>query len=83
MTTSVPTRFKDEELEALDGLVALGVAGSRSEAIRLAVADLVDRHRRAAVGRAIAEAYRDAPQTADDDALAMANAEALTDAEPW
>jgi Arc/MetJ-type ribon-helix-helix transcriptional regulator len=83
MTVQVPTRFKEAEILALDELVADGLAESRSDAIRLAVAQLHDRHRRSKIGRAIADAYRAAPQTDDDDAWALANANALTDAEPW
>ncbi len=83
MTSPVPTRFSSEELAALDRLVDEGVAGSRSAAIRLAVARLHEQHERAKVGATIADAYRRVPQTADDDALALANANALTEAEPW
>ncbi len=82
-TVQVPTRFRAAEVTALDELVADGVATSRSDAIRLAVAQLADRHRRAKIGEAIAAAYRAMPQTDDDDAWAMASAEALTEAEPW
>jgi Arc/MetJ-type ribon-helix-helix transcriptional regulator len=82
-TVPVPTRFDEHELAAIDELVAAGVAGTRSEVIRVAVSELHDRHARAAVGAAIAEAYRRTPETPDDDALAMANANALTEAEPW
>lgn len=81
--TQVPTRFQPDEVAALDQLVAEGVADSRSAAIRLAVAELVDRRRRARVGAAIAAAYAALPQDADDDALALAQANALTAAEPW
>jgi Arc/MetJ-type ribon-helix-helix transcriptional regulator len=83
MTMPIPTRFDPDELAALDELVRAGVAKTRSDAIRLAVAQLHDRHRRAAVGAAIAEAYLASPQTEEDDALAAANANALTEAEPW
>ncbi len=83
MTTPVPTRFKADELAVLDGLVADGVGLSRSEVIRVAVARLHDAHARAQIGQAIADAYRAVPQTDEDDILAMANANALTEAEPW
>ena len=83
MTTQVPTRFGDAEVRILDGLVADGVAESRSEVIRIAVARLAEQHRRASIGAAIAAAYRAQPQSADDDAWALANAIALTEAEPW
>lgn len=37
----------------------------------------------ARIGRAIADSYRSMPQTSDDEALASANAVAMTEAEPW
>lgn len=83
MTTPVPTRFSDEELELIDELVAEGVGDSRSAVIRRAVAHLADAVRRARVGAAIADSYRRRPQTTEDDETAMGNAIALTEAEPW
>jgi Arc/MetJ-type ribon-helix-helix transcriptional regulator len=83
MASPVPTRFSERELAVLDALVADGVARNRSDVVRLAVARLADETRRSGIGEAIAASYRDTPQTADDDALAMANANALTEAEPW
>jgi Arc/MetJ-type ribon-helix-helix transcriptional regulator len=83
MTTPVPTRFSDDELAIIDALVDEGVGESRSAVIRQGVHHLADSVRRAKVGRVIAESYRVHPQTAEDDALAMANATALTEAEPW
>ncbi|MGH9228436.1 MAG: ribbon-helix-helix domain-containing protein [Acidimicrobiales bacterium] len=83
MTTPVPTRFSDEELELIDQLVADGIGDSRSAVIRRAVKHLADSVRRARVGDAIADSYRRRPQTAEDDELAMASAIALTEAEPW
>lgn len=83
MTTPVPTRFSDEELDLIDELVAEGVGDSRSAVIRRAVAHLADAVRRARVGAAIADSYRRRPQTTEDDETAMGNAFALTEAEPW
>ncbi|MBA2279856.1 MAG: hypothetical protein H0W25_01280 [Acidimicrobiia bacterium] len=83
MTTPVPTRFTDDELALIDELVDEGIGESRSAVIRQGVHHLADSVRRARVGAAIAQSYRDAPQTADDDGLAMACAMALTEAEPW
>lgn len=82
-TTPVPTRFSDDELRLLDELVADGVGTSRSDVVRRAVVELADATRRAQVGAAIADSYREHPQGAEDDALAMASAMALTEAEPW
>lgn len=79
----MPTRFSDDELALLDELVAAGIGDNRSAVVRRAVALLGDRVRRARAGEAIAASYRDLPQTAEDDELALANALALTEAEPW
>jgi len=83
MTTPIPTRFSDDELATIDQLVADGIAANRSEVIRQAVDLLADSVRRGRTGEAIAASYRNEPQTADDDAAAMANAIALTEAEAW
>lgn len=83
MTTPVPTRFTDEELALIDELVAEGIGDSRSAVIRRGVHHLADAARRARIGAEIAESYRTIPQTTEDDALAMASAIALTEAEPW
>jgi len=83
MTTPVPTRFTDAELALIDDLVAGGVGASRSEVIRRGVQHLADTVRRRQVGATIADAYRVVPESAADDELAMANALALTEAEPW
>ena len=83
MTSAVPTRFSDEELALIDELVASGVAPNRSAVIRRGIHELADSHRRSRVGERISASYRTVPQDADDDELAMANAIALTEAEPW
>lgn len=83
MSIEVPASFADEELALVDELVADGVGNSRSETIRVAVARLHDQHRRTKVGALIADSYRKQPQSAEDDAWAIANAVALTEAEPW
>jgi Arc/MetJ-type ribon-helix-helix transcriptional regulator len=83
MTTPVPTRFTDEELALIDELVTKGVGDSRSAVIRRGIHHLADAVHRAQIGAAIAQSYREQPQSAEDDALAMANAIAMTEAEPW
>ena len=83
MTTAVPTRFNRQQLEVIDRLVAEGVGGNRSEVIRRAVDHLAESLERSQVGCLIAESYRAMPQTADDNIQAMANACAMTEAEPW
>jgi Arc/MetJ-type ribon-helix-helix transcriptional regulator len=83
MAVPIPTRFTSEELSLIDQLVLEGVASSRSAVIRRAVHHLADSVRRARIGAAIAESYREQPQSPEDDALAMASAIAMTEAEPW
>ena len=83
MTTPVPTRFTNDELELIDQLVNEGVGDSRSAVIRRGVHHLADSIRRMRVGAAIAESYQECPQAPEDDALAMASAMAMTEAEPW
>ena len=83
MTIPVPTRFTDEELALIDELVRDGVGESRSAVVRQGVHHLADAVRRARVGASIAQSYRERPQTREDDDLAMANALAMTEAEPW
>ena len=83
MTTPVPTRFTADELAIIDELVDQGVGDNRSAVIRQGVRHLAESVRRARIGAAIAQSYREQPQSAEDDDLAMASAIALTEAEPW
>ncbi|MHB1975281.1 MAG: hypothetical protein ACYCR4_13525 [Acidimicrobiales bacterium] len=83
MTSPVPTRFSPEEITLLDELVAAGVGDTRSAVVRRAVLELADAVRRAKSGAVIATSYRECPQSAEDDELALASAIAMTVAEPW
>ncbi len=83
MTTPIPTRFSDAEIALIDELMAAGLGDSRSAVIRRGIQLLADAHRRAEIGRTIADSYRERPQSEDDDQLAMASAIAMTEAEPW
>lgn len=83
MTHPVPTRFSDEELTTIDRLVSEGVGANRSDVVRRAVDHLDQAIRRAHTGESIAASYRRRPQFDEDDTLAMANAIAMTEAEPW
>ncbi len=67
----------------VDALVAEGVVGSRSEAVRLGLERLVDQHRRQQVGATIVEAYTRHPQTDDELAGLDAATRALVNEEPW
>jgi Arc/MetJ-type ribon-helix-helix transcriptional regulator len=83
MTSPVPTTFSDEEIKLLDALVAAGIGETRSAVVREAVVRLADAVRRAEDGASVAASYREGPQSADEDDLALANAVAMTEAEPW
>ena len=65
----------------IDRLVTEGVGENRSDVIRQAIEKLGEAVRRARVGQTIADSYRDLPQSPDDDALAIANAIAMTEAD--
>jgi len=60
------TRVDDQLVAAVDALVADGVFGSRSDAVRAGLRAIVDRHRRAQVAAEIVEAYQARPQTDDE-----------------
>ena len=83
ITTAVPTRFSSRQIETIDRLVAAGIGDTRSAVIRRAVEHLAESIERAHIGKSIADSYRAQPQTVEDDAQAMANAIAMTEAEPW
>ena len=77
------TRVDDELAAAVDELVASGAVASRSEAVRVALEQLVDRHRRRSVGEQIAAGYRATPQTDTEVGWAdEASARMIAD-EPW
>jgi Arc/MetJ-type ribon-helix-helix transcriptional regulator len=64
--TQLVTRVDAQLVADVDELVAAGIVASRSEAVRVGLSELVDRHRRADVGRRIADAYRRLPQTSEE-----------------
>jgi Arc/MetJ-type ribon-helix-helix transcriptional regulator len=79
----VVTRLDDTLVAEVDALIAEGVVANRSEAVRLGLERLVDRHRRSRTGAAIADAYRRRPQ-ADDELAGLDDAtRALVEEEPW
>ena len=74
----------DVELESqIDELVAAGVVGSRSDAVRSGLRSLIDQHRRRTIGEAIVQGYLKHPQTEDDVGWADADTIAMIEAEPW
>lgn len=81
--TQLVTRIDDELAQEVDGLVQTGVARSRSDAVRMALRALVDRHRRANVAADIIRGYQERPQTEDEIGWSDAATAAMIAEEPW
>jgi Arc/MetJ-type ribon-helix-helix transcriptional regulator len=77
------TRVPDDVAEAIDELVEARVFASRSDAVRAGLEAVVERERRAAVGRAIVEGYERTPQQHDDLHWPDAATAAMIAEEPW
>ena len=77
------TRVDAELIEALDELVEAGVVASRSDAVRVGLERLIDRHRRDEVGRQIVAGYVRHPQTDDEVAASDDAAARMIAEEPW
>lgn len=77
------TRIDDDLAAQLDALVEEGIVQSRSDAVRRALAEMLDRHRRRKIGEAIVEGYRRLPQTEEELAWADAAAVRMIEEEPW
>ena len=77
------TRVEAALVEAIDDLIANGEFETRSDVVRAGIEQLVDRHRRAEIGRQIVEAYRRHPQTDEELAGVDEAAAAMIMEEPW
>lgn len=77
------TRVDDELAAAVDELIATGVVANRSEAVRLGLQRLVDRHRRDQVGARIVAGYRAAPQADGEGGWADESTVSMIAEEPW
>ena len=77
------TRVDDELARAVDELVAAGVVANRSEAVRLGLQRLVDRHRRDGVGAQIVAGYLATPQSDDEGGWSDESTAGMIAAEPW
>lgn len=77
------TRVDDVLLREVDRLVEDGVVASRSEAVRRALAELLEGHRRRAIGEAIVAGYRRLPQGADESSWSEEATAAMIAEEPW
>ncbi|HEC09456.1 MAG TPA: ribbon-helix-helix protein, CopG family [Acidimicrobiales bacterium] len=77
------TRVGDDLAAAVDRLVEAGIVASRSEAVRLALEQLVDRCRREEIGARIRRGYLDRPQDEADLAWADESTVRMITEEPW
>lgn len=77
------TRIDDDLARDIDALVAEGVVESRSDAVRLALRELIDRHRRRRRAEADIAAYTAMPQTDDELAGIDEMTRLMIEQEPW
>ena len=77
------TRVDDELAADVDALVDAGVVASRSEAVRVGLVELIDRHRRQQVGRQIVDGYRAHPQADSELGWADEATVRMIADEPW
>ena len=81
--TQLVTRIPDALAVQLDEMIAAGVVATRSEAVRLGLERLIDRHRRDQVGAAIVAGYQAHPQSEDEWGGSDARAIEMIAEEPW
>lgn len=67
----------------IDELVGRGRFDTRADLVRAAILALIDREHRRAIGEAIANGYRQRPQTDEELAVATAAAIRSIHEEPW
>jgi len=83
MTSQLALRLPDDLTKALDALVAEGRYATRTDAVRQAVRDLLDRERRRAIDEALVDGYRRLPPTADEERWADDAGRRMIAEEPW
>jgi metal-responsive CopG/Arc/MetJ family transcriptional regulator len=77
------TRIDDNLARDLDALVAEGVIESRSDGVRTALRELIDRHRRRRIAEADIAAYTTQPQTEQELAGVDEAVRRMIEEEPW
>lgn len=83
MSEQIAVRIPGQLVRDLDAVVQRGGYGSRAEAVRSAIATLVETDRRLHIGDAIVAGYRRVPQTDDEVGQATRTAIASIEEEPW
>jgi len=77
------TRIDDDLARDLDALVAEGVVESRSDGVRKALRELIDRHRRRRIAEETIAAYTAQPQTEEEVGWADEATVRMIEEEPW
>lgn len=77
------TRVDDKLIAEVDQLIAAGVVASRSEAVRLGLVRLIDRHRRETVGAQIVASYVARPQDEHEVGWTDESSARMIAEEPW
>lgn len=83
MTTQLIARVDEELMLGVDSLINLGIATNRSEVVRIALSELIERTHQAEVERKMIEAYRAQPQSDAEAERAHQAALRMIAAEPW
>ena len=83
MTVQLIARVDDELLMGVDSLINLGLAANRSEVVRIALTELIERTHQAEVDRRLVAAYVAHPQAEAEVARAHLAAMRMITAEPW
>ena len=76
-------RIPKELLALIEEAVSSGEFETRSDVVRAALAELFDRRRREAIGRAIVEGYERMPLTEREIEFAERAARLMIEEEPW
>jgi metal-responsive CopG/Arc/MetJ family transcriptional regulator len=79
----IVARIDDSLASRLDEYVASGQASSRSDAVRVAIVELIERHRREEIGRQIVAGYKAIPQTEEEVGWSTGAASRMILEEPW
>lgn len=77
------TRVDDRLLARLDDIVSSGEFKTRSDAVRSAIENMLEEHRRRLEGEAIVEGYRRHPESTEEMLWAEQNARDMVAEEPW
>lgn len=82
-TEQIAVRIPDEQLQAIDDMVARGKYATRAAAVRAGIDAVVEIDRRRQVDQQLVEGYARTPPTAGEQAAAIASLRDAIADEPW